>query len=126
MNGKQLATEMMIRKWASDMAEQKSSGMSRREWCERHNISLSGYDYRCRKVKETLAAAVNENTEIVPAPVADIVSSPAPVFTKISMVKTKENNSGINIRLGTAEINIAPDSNIDHIKIVMEALAYAK
>lgn len=36
--------EMKLHQWARDMADQKSSGMTRKQWCEMKGISFSTYD----------------------------------------------------------------------------------
>lgn len=37
-----------LQQWARDMAEQKSSGMTRKEWCRINGINVSTFDHRCK------------------------------------------------------------------------------
>ena len=114
--------------WAQDMAEQKASGLTRKQWCESKNMTLTTYDYRCRKVRAALEEKIQENQErvtaIVPAEERPIENEP--VFAKVNLHPPKTSASGVNIRLPHAEINIAPDTPTEHISLILEALAIAQ
>ena len=43
--------EMKLHKWAQDMSEQQSSGLSQTQWCKMKGIPATTFQYRCRKVR---------------------------------------------------------------------------
>lgn len=116
--------EMKLRSWAKDMEEQKNSGLSREAWCKIHGIPSSTFDYRCsvvcKAINEKLEPKANDNQIALSGE-----TKPEPVFAKVNLTKSETRYVGINIRLGEAEINIAPDSNPEHIKLVLEAFRHA-
>ena len=64
-------------------------------------------------------------TAIVPAE-SEAVSSCSPVFAKVNLQTSKDVSSGISIKLANAELTIAPDTPAEHVRMVLEALAYAQ
>lgn len=34
--------------WAQDMDDQRRSGLTQREWCRIHGISIHTFEYRCK------------------------------------------------------------------------------
>ena len=75
--------QMKLQKWASDMAEQKSSGLTNAQWCRIKGIPLSTYEYHCKRVRDAMqeASEADESTNIVPVK----EELPEPVFAKIEL-----------------------------------------
>lgn len=118
--------QMKLQKWAADMAEQKASGLTNGQWCQLKGMPLSTYEYHCKRVRDAMQEALecDKSTDIVPAK-QDL---PKPVFAKVELKQQEKDNnigSGINIKNHDIMINIAPDSNIEHVRLVMEMLANA-
>ena len=40
--------------WARDLDDQRRSGLTQREWCRIHGISIHTFEYRCRIVRQTM------------------------------------------------------------------------
>ena len=116
--------EMKLRSWAADIEDQKHSGLSRSQWCKLHGIPSSTFDYRYSVVCKAIDKNVN-NTQQSNLPATNETSSVAPVFAQINLSKSEEAKSSISICIGDTKIDIAPNANPDHIKIVLEALRYA-
>ena len=124
--------EMKLHKWAQDMAEQNSSGLSQTQWCKMKGIPATTFQYRCRKVRMVMEEKMQEknsgNAAIVSAdcsvkPVND--SEPERFFAKVNLLQEHRTASGINIKFQDTLINIAPDAPADHVKMVLEVLANA-
>ena len=124
-----ITENLNLHRWAQDMADCKASGLTRKQWCNSRNMSLSTYDYHCKRVRMEFESKLHENndpaTAIVPAE-SEAVSSCSPVFAKVNLQTSKEVSSGISIKLANAELTIAPDTPAEHIRMVLEALAYAQ
>lgn len=124
-----ISENMKLHQWAQDMADHKASGLTRQQWCDTKGIPLSTYDYRCKKVRRALEAKLHENqkdaTAIIPA---ECNSEPEaePVFAKVNLKVPKVPASGISIKLSNAEVTISPDTPAEHVRMVLEALAYAQ
>lgn len=123
-----ISENMNVHQWAQDMAEQKSSGLTRKQWCDLKGIQLSTYDYRCRKVRRILEKKMNEqqdNGTAIISPKCGQTHLGEAVFAKVNLQASQSAASGIHIRLSDAEVAIAPDAPSEHVRMVLEALAYA-
>ena len=40
--------------WALDLDNQRRNGLTQREWCRIHGISIHTFEYRCRIVRKTM------------------------------------------------------------------------
>ena len=43
--------EMYLKQWAQYLADQKASGLMRKEWCVQKGISMNTFKYRSMKVR---------------------------------------------------------------------------
>ena len=125
-----ISENMNLHQWAQDMAEQKASGLKRKQWCESKGIQLSTYDYRYKRVRNVLEEKLQERQDgihaIVPAEGQPVPAS-EPVFAKVDMrYHQLTSSSGVKIRLSGAEISIAPDTPAEHVCMVLEVLAHAQ
>ena len=97
-----ITENLNLHRWAQDMADCKASGLTRKQWCNSRNMSLSTYDYHCKRVRMAFESKLHENndsaTAIVPAE-SEAVSSCSPVFAKVNLQTSKDVSSGINIKL---------------------------
>lgn len=122
---------MKLHKWAGDMAEQKSSGLSQKEWCKMKGIATNTFQYRCKQVRlvmeEKMRNGKPDNTALVPA-THDIQApvSPEPAFAKVELTGIHNVPSGINIKFQDSLVNIAPDAPDSHVRIVLEAITDVK
>ena len=125
-----ISENMNLHQWAKDMAEQKASGLTRKQWCELKGMQLSTYDYRCKRVRNVLEEKLQEKQNDIHAIVAaegQPVPDSEPVFAKVNLQQFPlTSSSGVNIRLSGAEISIAPDTPAEHVRMVLEVLAHAQ
>ena len=123
--------EMKLHKWAQDMAEQKSSGLSQKEWCKMKGIAPNTFQYRCKQVRmameEKMRNDKQKNTALVAA--AHDIQSPVssePTFAKVELAGGYNIPSGINIKFKDTLVNIAPDAPDNHVRLVLEVITDAK
>lgn len=120
--------EMKLHQWAIDMAEQKSSGLSQKEWCRINGVHTNTFRYRCRKVRMAMEEKLNENSskEIVQLQSSlEPEEQLSPFFAKVNLTPETPASGGINIRVHDTLINIAPDAPENHVRMVLEILTYA-
>lgn len=123
--------EMKLNKWACDMAEQRSSGLSQKEWCSMKGIPTNTFQYRCRQVRLAMEDRMKndkpDNIALVPADHnVKTPTSDEPAFTKVELTGGHNVPSGINIKFQDSLVNIAPDAPDSHVRIVLEVIADAK
>ena len=46
--------------WARDLDDQRRSGLTQREWCRIHGISIHTFEDRCRIVRQTMENLLSE------------------------------------------------------------------
>ena len=80
MNTKQKLHHIHLNEWTARFSEQKSSGLTVKQWCEQNNFSIHTYNYWKHILKEELASQMLPDIlpTTVPAPVAQILQSPSP------------------------------------------------
>ena len=123
--------EIKLNKWACDMAEQKSSGLSQKEWCNMKGIPTNTFQYRCRQVRLAMENRMKndkpDNTALVPADHnTETPASSEPAFAKVELTGGHNFPSGINIKFKDSLVNIAPDAPDSHVRMVLEVITDAK
>ena len=74
MNTKEKLHQLRLNEWAARFSEQKTSGLTVRQWCEQNNYSIHTYNYWKHLLKEELASQVLP--DIVPLSIPESVSIP--------------------------------------------------
>lgn len=122
-----ISENLNLRQWAQDLADWKASGLTRKQWCELHNLSLSAYDYRCKRVRKALQEANRQTESGVTSMVAakQETSEDRPIFAKVNF-READSASGIRMKLSDVELVIAPDTPMEHLRMILEAFGYAK
>ena len=125
--------EIKLHKWTQDMAEQNSSGLSQIQWCKMKGMSVTTFQYRCRKVHMAMKEKMQVNNAGNAVIVYDDRSvkavndmEPEMFFAKVDLSQEHSAASGINIKFQDALINIAPDAPVDHVKMVLEVIDHAQ
>lgn len=122
--------EMRLRQWAQDMAEQKASGLSQKQWCKMKGIGSTTYEYRCRKVREVMEQKLVEkeaekNAIISAANKAESLCEQEPFFAKVNLTGMTGSSLGMQINSHGMLFNIAPDAPAEHVRMVLEVLVNA-
>lgn len=124
MNTRQVKRELKIAEWTELIRQRLDSGLSVDQWCEQTGISRDKYFYWLRIVREASCAAIEASTAGVPSQVESKMDNP--VFAKVNIEpKIETPTSGIEIIANGINVHIAPDSNLEHVRLVLEAITYA-
>ena len=74
--------EMLLHKWAKDLADQSSSGLTQEQWCKLNGVNINTFRYRNRRVCNAVELKHQENSkEIVPFE----NKMPEPTFAKVTL-----------------------------------------
>lgn len=118
-----------LQRWARDMADQRSSGLTQRKWCKMKGISIKTFEYRCRRVRVAMEEELEQNkidTGLVPAEKSiEAADNTEPFFAKVEL-KNEHIHAGINIKSGDIFVNIAPDAPDSHVRMVLEVIKSVK
>lgn len=104
--------------WRKEIQEQQKSGMSVVNWCKINGVNRSSFYKHLKFVQEEQK---KENAS--PDTKSDCIDLS---FASIELSEKRTTQAtGISIELANANIQIAPDANKEHIKIVLQELRYA-
>ena len=118
--------EMYLKQWAQDLADQKASGLMRKEWCVQKGISMNTFKYRSMKVRRASEETDSKYTGIVPAAKPEKPASESqPFFARVNLSAAPETFSGISICCNGVRVNIAPDASDTHVRMILEVLSHA-
>lgn len=98
--------------WARDLDDQRRSGLTQREWCRIHGISIHTFEYRCRIVRQTMENLLSEK-------------QPSVQFAELDVQPSVPETSGIHIQALGISVEFFPDADCNQIKTVMEVLCHA-
>ena len=98
--------------WAEDMEDQRRSGLTQREWCRIHGISIHTFEYRCKIVRKTMANLLAEKQPLVQ-------------FAELDVKPNVSKNPGIRINSSGMSVEFFSNADCSQIKAVMEVLCHA-
>lgn len=124
MNTRQKLHQLHLNEWATRFAEQKSSELTVRQWCEQNNYSIHTYNYWKHLLKEELASKVLP--DIVPVMISEPETShlPAPVHQTSTLTNCTIRATA---KLSINGISIEFDSNAseEFLRTIIKAVRYA-
>ena len=97
---------------ARDLDNQRRNGLTQREWCRIHEISIHTFEYRCRIVRQTMENLLSEK-------------QPSVQFAELDVQPSVPETSGIRIQAFGISVEFFPDADCNQIKTVMEVLCHA-
>ena len=121
--------QALLKEWSIRIADQASSGLTVRAWCNQNNLTLHKYNYWKHLLKENSTDKVIPDIVPISIPTSSIVSqneSPRlPDFSNSSngTVQTKSSNQ-ISVTINDIRIDISADS-IYLLHDIIKAVRYA-
>ena len=129
MNAKQKLHQACLTEWAARFADQKASGLTVRQWCDQHQLSIHKYNYWKHQLKEEVIDQLLP--DIVPLSAPD-PASPEPALSGITSpnhpIRTnRANRANSNVRLCVDGVALEVDSSIpeDFLRTLIRAVHYA-
>lgn len=121
MNAQHKLHQLHLNEWASRFSEQKSSGLTIRQWCDQNNVSIHTYNYWKHILKEELASQVLPDIVplTIPESTASIVSQPPSVLTNRSIRATA------TLTIDHILIQVESDISEDFLRTIIKAVRHA-
>lgn len=123
-----------LAKWTALFQEQKSSGLTIKEWCSKNNVSIHAYYYWKRIAKEEYVRSIIP--DIVPLPVpsgpttdnistVDDVQPEHELYNSCNSGHTIALDSTVSISMNDIRIEIGPEASDALITKIIGALRHA-
>ena len=134
MNTKDKIHQTMLNDWAVKISNQKSSGLTVREWCVQNNVTLHKYNYWKHLLKEEYVSQALPDIESVP--LSAIYTSPqSPAVINASQdVSTRHDRANctnrtictmVNLVINDVSISIESSVPEDFLRTLIKAVRYA-
>ena len=110
-----IAKQMRLQEYASQVEDWKQSGLTQRQWCKVHGITLECFKYRKRTVEDQAEELLSSFMSSIP-PAAQIVKLPDPEELAQDHLITAHSSAGSctgTIKIEMPEGNILAPGNID-------------
>lgn len=129
MNARQKLHQVHLQEWTVRFADQKASGLTVRQWCEKNNLSFHTYNYWKHLLKE----------EVVDQALPDIVPLSRPVFPdsapsletapEIRSIRTnraiRSNDSDVKMQINGVSIEIDISVSEEFLGKLIRAVCHA-
>ena len=144
MNAKQKLHQARLSEWAARFSDQKASGLTVRQWCEKNEISIHKYNYWKHQLREEVVDGMLP--DIVPLSFPASVQSPEPdmsphdvpeelpadctnraIRANRTIRATRETYPNANVRLCVDGVSLEfePSISEDFLRTLIRAVHYA-
>lgn len=132
MNNKQKLHQLHLNEWAARFADQKSSGLTVRQWCEQNNYTIHTYNYWKHRLKDELANQILP--EIVPLSIPPLpqpqestlpTTSIQPHDMNLANCAIRANRSTATLTINGIAIEVTQDISEDFLRTLIKAVRYA-
>ena len=136
MDNNNLRKQYRLQNWIEAIRDQKASGLSIRQWCEKHHVTKYQFYYRQRAVRKAMADAVNElsSTQLT---VSDTVQAVPPnkkttVPAQPGFIKIPQNilpgsaDTVLHIRRGSIVLEVSNDASDRILGLLREVVLHAE
>lgn len=118
MNTRDIAAEYRLSHWAGIIRERAERGMSIRLFCRETGIHENTYFYWQRKLREAACTGLREGN--LPSP-SQTAMTPGG-WAKLSVQEDQTSNSGLSIVVNGCQIQVLPNTDINLLGRVCQAL----
>ena len=123
MNTKQKLHQIHLNEWASRFSEQKSSGLTVKQWCEQNNFSIHTYNYWKHVLKEELASQILP--DIVPVPLPEIQTQTLSVPAANSCLTNHPIRATAKLTINDLSFEFDSDISEDSLRTIIKSVRYA-
>lgn len=115
-----VARKYRLQQWADQLREcqNRSAGMSVKEWCSQHELTAANYYYRLREVRKACLDHISYDTlkqSIVPVPAELMHEHSQPVSA-----------SGLKVSINHVCIHVTNETSPELLKMVLQVAADVK
>ena len=123
MNTKQKLHQIHLNEWAARFSEQKSSGLTVKQWCEQNNFSIHTYNYWKHILKEELACQVLP--DIIPITILDSQTQIVPTTSTESCLANRTIRATAKLTINDISIEFDSDISEEFLRTILKAVRYA-
>ena len=114
MNARMKLHSARLKEWAARCADQKSSGLTVRSWCDQNHVSVHSFNYWKHLLREELA------DRLLP----DIAPLAVPSLPVSSPVQSSPLHS-VSFRINSIPVELDPSTPADLIEVLVKAVCHA-
>lgn len=128
MNAKQKLHQARLNEWAERFADQKTSGLTVKQWCDQNHYSIHTYNYWKHLLKENVVDQMLPDIVPISVPALQtedltiISNEPAPVHSNCTI---RANRAIATLRIGDISLEITPDITEDFLCKLIKAVRHA-
>ena len=123
MNTKQKLHQIHLNEWTSRFSEQKSSGLTIKQWYEQNNFSIHTYNYWKHILKEELTSQIFP--DIIPITIPDSQTQIIPTTSKESCLANLPIRATTKLTIGDISVEFNSDISEDFLRTILKAVRYA-
>ena len=123
MNTKQKLHQIHLNEWGARFSEQKSSGLTVKQWCEQNNFSIHTYNYWKHILKEELASQVLP--DIIPITIPDSQTQMIPTTSAESCLTNRPIRATAKLTIGDISIEFDSDISEEFLCTILKAVRHA-
>jgi len=126
MNAKQKLHQAYLNEWAARFVDQKSSGLTVPEWCEKNHFSIHSYYYWKRMLKERVVDQTLPDIVPLSIPVTQVHpnGSSSHELTGATCT-TRTTCASVRLAFGDISIEVSPDIPEHFLFTLIKAVRYA-
>ena len=123
MNTKQKLHQIHLKEWAARFSEQKSSGLTVKQWCEQNSFSIHTYNYWKHILKEELACQILP--DIIPITIPDSHTQIVPTTATESSLANRPIRTTAKLTINNISVEFDSDIPEEFLRMILKAVRYA-
>ena len=123
MNTKQKLHQIHLNEWAARFSEQKSRGLTVKQWCEQNNFSIHTYNYWKHILKEELASQILP--DIIPITILDSQTQIVPTTSAESYLANRPIRATAKLTINDISVEFDSDIPEDFLRTILKVVCYA-
>lgn len=123
MNTKQKLHQIRLNEWAARFSDQKSSGLTVKQWCEQNNFTIHTYNYWKHVLKEELACQIFP--DIVPVSLPEIQTQMLTVPAPDSSLANRPIRATAKLIINDVSVEFDSDIPEEFLRTILKAVRHA-
>ena len=123
MNSKQKLHQIHLNEWAARFSDQKSSGLTVKQWCEQNNFTIHTYNYWKHVLKEELASQVLP--DIVPLTLPEIQTPMLTIPVPDPSLANRPIRATAKLTFHDVSVEFDSDISEEFLRTILKVVRYA-
>jgi hypothetical protein len=122
-----VSEKLRLQQWASDMADFQNSRLTRKQWCEVHDININTFGYRCTRVRHAVKEYERQKEEQSRFVMIPASSESAEINVQEEPEETSSKSEPrIVVYFDQATLELPYDAPENQIRTILEVLSHAE